>query len=364
LEKAKINAYQLFILIVLFELGSTLLVPIAIEAKQDSWLAVLIGMAGGFCLFLIYYGLYSYYPDISLTEYVQKILGSVLGRILAFFYVLYFMYLAARVIRDFGEMLITFAYWETPLFVLNFLLVLVIVYTVRKGIEVLARTGELLFPLFAFISISGLILIILSGLIEVGNLKPVLEEGSLPVMKTAFTQILYVPFGEVIVFAMILPYLNRPEKAKTIGLVALGVSGLAVALIRALNVSVLGVNLTSRSQFPFLSTVQTIEFAGFLERLDVFFILIVIITVFFKVSVYFYAAVAGTANLFVVKESSRLVYPMGIVVLLLSITIASNFSEHIQEGFQVVPLYVHLPFQVIIPIFLLIIAFLKNRKRA
>jgi spore germination protein KB len=43
----KINAFQLFVLIVLFELGSAIVVGLGMQAKQDAWLAILIGMAGG-----------------------------------------------------------------------------------------------------------------------------------------------------------------------------------------------------------------------------------------------------------------------------------------------------------------------------
>ncbi|MCP3764767.1 spore germination protein [Domibacillus sp. A3M-37] len=363
MEKAKISAYQFFVLIIFFELGTALFLPVGITARQDIWLAFLVGMAGGFCLYLVYYGLYLYYPEIPLTEYAQKILGKALGRILAFLYVLYFMYLAARVVRDFGELLIINFFPDTPLFVVNALLVLVIMYTVSKGIEVLARTGELLFPLLIFIFLSSLLLLGLSGVIQHANIKPVLEEGYLPVLKTAFKETLYFPFGEVLVFAMILPYLNRPKKAKQTGLFALAVSGLILALTKALNVSVLGVDLVQRSDFPLLSAIQTIEVAEFLERLDIFFLLTTLITVFFKVSVYFYAAVTGAANLFAIKKSSQLVYPFGAVLLFLSITMASNYTEHIQEGLHIVPLYMHLPFQVIIPAFFLVIAFFKNKNK-
>ncbi|OLN21437.1 spore gernimation protein KB [Domibacillus antri] len=363
MEKAKISAYQLFVLIVLFELGSALLLPLAIEAKQDAWLAILIGMAGGCCLFFIYYGLYHYYPDILPTEYTQKIIGKFLGRILSFLYILYFMYLAARVLRDFGEMLLIFAYSETPLFVTNSLLIIVIIYTVRKGIEVLARTGELLFVFIGLLAVSGFLLITLSGVIQVTNLQPVLENGMLPVVKTAITQTLYIPFGEIIVFAMIIPYLNRPEKLKRTGLYALGVSGFSLALVMAMNISVLGVSLTARSQFPLLSTIQTIQVEQFLERLDVYFMLTLVIGGFFKIAVFSYAAVTGAANLFNVKEPSRLVYPIGVVILLISMIIASSFSEHIEEGVKVIPLYVHLPFQIIIPTLLLFAAYLKNRNK-
>lgn len=147
MEKAKISGYQLFVLIFLFEMGSALLVPLAGEAKQAAWLVILIAMIGGFLLFFIYYGLCRYYPEQLLTEFVKHILGNFLGRIVAFLYILYFIYLAARVLRDFGDTLLTFAYPHIPLFVANAAFILVVVYTVRKGIEVLVRTGELFFVL-------------------------------------------------------------------------------------------------------------------------------------------------------------------------------------------------------------------------
>ena len=129
-----------------------------------------------------------------------------------------------------------------------------------------------------------------------------------------------------------------------------------------INISVLGVDLTARSQFPLLSTVQTIQVANFLERLDVFFMLGLVIGIFLKISILFYAAVIGTASLFKVQSPSRLSYPFGLIVLFMSMSIASNFQEHIHEGMKVVMYVLHLPLLVVIPIFLLLIAFLKNRK--
>lgn len=363
MEKAKISSYQLFVLIVLFELGSALLVPTAIDAKQDAWIAILLAMIGGFCLFLIYHCLYQYYPEVPFTEYIQKLFGRIFGRILGILYVLYFLYLAARVLRDFGDMLITVAYPETPLFIANALLIIVIFYTVRKGIEVLARTGEIFFILINMLSITGFIMIVVSSLIDLNQLRPVLEEGISPVLKSAFSQTLYFPFGEVIVFAMILIYLNKPKQAKITGLLALGLSGINLALVMAINISVLGVDLTARSQFPLLSTIQTIQIAEFLERLDVFFMIAMIIGGFFKISIFFYAAVTGIATMFNLKEPSKITYPIGLVILFMSLTIASNYIEHNNEGIKLVPMVLHLPFQVIIPVFLLLVAFIKKRHK-
>ncbi len=314
---------------VLFELGSALLVPLAMGAKQDAWLAILIGMLCSFFFFLIYHKLYSYYPDLLPTEYMQKILGKVLGTLLAFIYIVYFLYDASRVLRDFGEMLLTFAYPDTPLFIANALLMLVIIYITRKGIEAIARSGELLFIFMYFLAIAGFILIISSGLIDFKNLQPVLKEGILPVAKVALTETLYFPFTEAIVFTMLLPYLNNPKKANVTMLCATGLSGINLIITMIINISVLGVDLTTRSQFPLLSTVQTIQVADFLERLDVFFMFAMVIGIYFKVSILFYASIISTATLFKIKSPSRLAYPLGIIVLFLSITIASNFQEHL-----------------------------------
>ena len=362
MEKAKISAKQLFILMVLFELGTAMLVPLAMRAKQDAWLAILLGMIGSLALFLVYYKLYWYYPDLLPTEYMQKILGKVMGTLLAFIYILYFMYDASRILRDFGEMLLTFAYPETPLFIGNGLLILVIIYTIRKGIEVIARSGELLFILMYILAVSGFILIVVSGLIDFTNLQPVLEEGLIPTLKVTLSETLYFPFTEAIVFTMILPYLNEPKKAKVTMLCATGLSGINLVITMIINVSVLGVDLTARSQFPLLSTVQSIQVADFLERLDVFFMLSMVIGIFFKISVLFYAVVIGTANLFKIKSPSRLSYPLGIVILFLSTIIASNFQEHLYEGLKIAP-FIHIPLFIIIPPLLLLIAFFKTRKK-
>lgn len=62
-----------------------MLIPLAMDAKQDAWLAILLGMFGSLLLYLIYYRLYRYYPNMLPTEYMQKLLGKVLGSALAFY---------------------------------------------------------------------------------------------------------------------------------------------------------------------------------------------------------------------------------------------------------------------------------------
>ena len=173
MEKEKIKASQLFMLVVLFEMGSAILVGLGADTKQDAWIAILLGLAGGIVLFLVYYRLFLYYPDLPLTSYLQKITGKWIGRVLALLYIIYFIYCATRVLRDFGALLTTTIYTSTPLLVINALMILTIIYGIHKGFEVIARVGELFFLLIYLMAIIGFGLIAISGLIHLENLQPI-----------------------------------------------------------------------------------------------------------------------------------------------------------------------------------------------
>jgi spore germination protein KB len=363
MEKAKIGGIQLFILIMLFEMGSAIVLTLGIQAKQDAWMTILGGLLGGMLLFLVYHRLYLYYPDKTLATYIQDLLGTFVGKVIGFIYVVYFLYLAARVLRDFGELLVTFAYPQTPVLIINAIMMATVVYALNKGIEVLARTSELSFVVLYLLAITGFILVVISGLIKLDNLQPMLENGIQPVLKAVFTETMYVPFGEMVVFTMLLPYLYKPEKAKVIGLSAMALSGLNLTIVSAVNIGVLGVDGFSRSTFPLLSTIQEIEVANFLERLDVLFLITLVIGGFIKISLFFYAAAIGAAEIFRISDYKKLVYLLAPIIIIASLSIADNIFEHAQEGLKIVPIYLHLPLQVVIPILLLIIAFFKNRKK-
>lgn len=363
MEKAKIKASQMFILVVLFEMGSAILVGLGVQAKQDAWMAVLLGLMGGLLLFLIYYRLFKYYPDLPLTGYLQKITGKWIGGLLGLLYIIYFIYHATRVLRDFGELLTTTIYTSTPLIVINSLMILTIMYGIHKGFEVIARVGELFFGIVYFMAIAGIILISVTGLIHIEFLQPVFEYGWKPVVGTALKQTLTFPFGEMVVFTMFLPFLNDQKKVKVACMGGMILAGINVAITAAINVATLGAELFSRSNFPLLTTIGKIQLANFIERLDVLFMLYLVIGGFFKISLYFYAAVAGTADLFKFKNHKMLSFPIGFIILFASVTIASNYAEHIKEGLDIIPFYLNWPFQIIIPSMLLVIAFFRNRKK-
>ncbi|WP_026575594.1 GerAB/ArcD/ProY family transporter [Bacillus sp. UNC438CL73TsuS30] len=362
MNQIKINASQLFVLVFLFEMGSSILFGLGANAKQDAWIAVLLGLAGGLIAFFVYYRLFLFYPELILTSYIQKIAGKWPGRIIAFFYIIYFIYIDARVLRDFGELLVTTVYTSTPLFIINSLMVLTIIYGVHKGLEVIARVGQIYFGIVYLMAIFGFLLIIFSGLIHFEFLKPILENGWKPVFNTVLHETFLFPFGEILVFTMIFPLVNEPKKIKFVCIGGMILSGINITITVIITISTIGPELYTRSNFPLLTTVSRIQLASFIERLDVLFMLYLIIGGFFKISLYFYAAVAATSDLFQHKKMEKLSFPIGLIILFASLTVASTFAEFI-KGLKFIIIYLNWPFEIIIPSLLLLIAFFRNRKK-
>lgn len=361
MEKAKISAIQLFTLMFLFELGSALVVALGISAKKDAWLSILLGMLGGIVLFFIYYFLIRQYPALPLTGFTRKIFGKYVGWVVGLLYVVFFLYAGSRNVRDFGELLLSSTMPKTPLLALNILMVLAVCYVLYLGIEVLARTSEVFIVILITLGLIGNIVIFLSGNINVQNLLPFLENGWKPVLTTAFKLTTFFPFGEIIAFTMLLPYLNQAKLVKRVWLSVLISSGLLLSYTLSINIVVLGVEQVERSTFPLLSTIAEVNLLEFIQRLDVIVVFTFLITMFFKISIFFYCALIGIVDLFHLKSHQQIILPIAIILVFLSMTIAADFSEHIEEGLDIIPYVLYIPLFVVIPLLMVFVTLLRNR---
>jgi spore germination protein KB len=331
-EKAKISPGQLFALLVLFNMGTAILRVLATSAEKDAWLTILLGGMGGLAIFSIYAALYHRFPRLQLTGYMKEIFGKRVGGALGLFYTLFFIHGAARDLREGGELVASSVMNQTPVFVLNVIMTAAIGYVLVQGIEVLARTGQIFLFILVILGIGSSILLVFSGVIELDRLLPVLGKGLGPVIETTLKQTIQFPHEEAVCFTMILPFLNSSGAGLRAGFAAVATSSLILAYTTALNVAVLGIEISSRTIFPMLQTISLINIGEFIQRLDVIVVLTLIIGDFFKVAVFFYAAVAAATDVFRFANYRSLVFPIGFIILLASIMLSGDFSEQIEEG--------------------------------
>ncbi|MGE1195942.1 GerAB/ArcD/ProY family transporter [Priestia megaterium] len=358
MEKAKLSVIQLFALMFIFEMGTALVVSYGTNARKDAWLAILLALCGGVGLFYIFYFLYRQYPNLLFTGYIREIFGKYLGWIIGLLYCLHFLYICGRNVRELGDLLVSSTLSETPLLAINLTLVLVICYVIHLGIEVVGRTAEVFIVVLLLLGAAGNFFVLVSGDVDFHQIRPALEHGWQPIFTTAFPHLLIFPFGEMIAFTMLLPYLNRPQLVKRAWLGAVISSGMILSWTVLLNTSVLGIDVMERSVFPTLTAVGKVNLFDFIERLDAIVVFTLLITVFFKASIYLYAAVIGIADLFKLRTYHQILFPTGTIVIFLSLTMASSFSEQGEEGF--LNHYLSIALLIVVPMIMLLVSVIRN----
>ncbi|CUB08492.1 Spore germination protein YndE [Bacillus cereus] len=359
----KIGFIQLFYIMMAFEVGSTVIYGPGAEAKQDAWLVILVGMTCGLVLMWMYTKLFEYYPGDTLTEMIPKIMGDFIGYPLIAIYILYFLYIAARVSRDFGELITGTFLPKTPIIIVIGGFMVVIVYCLHGGIEVFGRVGEIFFPFLIFVAILTWIIIYSSHVFDIERITPVLEKGVDTVWKAAFPLAVTFPFGEMVVFMMFWSALHNPREVKKLGIMVVLTAGVLLAINMINIISVLGPNSIRTKTYPLLTVVRMAYIGNIVQRIDAVVIITMMIGVFFKVGAFLYGAAMGAAQLFKLVSYRSMVVLFGAIVVLLSLMIATTYMEHVEIGLNKVPIFVHVPFQIVIPGILFIIAIIRKKIR-
>ncbi len=357
----RISKHQLFCLIILFEIGSTTLFALGIDAKQDAWIAILFAMLCGLVLLCIYTELQKHFPGKNFAEIIITLLGKVLGGPLVLLYALYFIYVSTRNLRDFGELIVTTFLPGTPQIVVLIIFMLTVFYILFLGFEVLSRTSEIMLPVVLLFIIGAYVMISISGQVNLRELTPVLASGLKPVLNTAFPLVVTFPFGEMVVFLMYWCYADSKQAIRRTSFLAVGISGLLLIVSVIIIISVLGVNYASTATIPFLEVVKLINIGDILTNLDAIGIMVIFIGGLFKMTLFFYGGVLALTTLFKIKDKRWMILPAGIFTIWLSIVFEPNYPYHVWLGLKLTTKYIHIPFQIIMPILLLIIGWLKKK---
>ncbi|WP_135550079.1 GerAB/ArcD/ProY family transporter [Paenibacillus cymbidii] len=359
LEKGKISIRQFTIAVILYIVGSAILIVPAIlasKAKQDAWIAAIMAVCISLLVIPLYNALGKRFPNMTLAEYSEVIMGRWLGKAIFLSFLTFPFFIATLTLRNIGDFLTTQIMRETPIQAIHIIVMAIVVMSVKLGLETLARAGELFFPWIMLLVIVMVLLV--TPQIKVTNLQPVLEEGFLPLVKAAIPFISF-PFLGSIIFLMISPSVNRPMKAGKALFSGVLLGGILLTAMTVLAIVVIGPGGTARESFPSYEIARRISIGGFLERIEVVMAVIWFLTIFFRLTVLLYVLVLGVAQTFRFREYQFLAIPLGVVTILFSIFEIPNNTYLITFNQTVWPLYAP-TFGLLLPLLLYIVAVLRN----
>ena len=209
MEKEAISQKQAIIIMSTFIIGSSAILGSGTKAKQDIWIATIIAMVMASLIYIVYGRISSLFPGKNIYEIMDVLFGKVLSKIFLLSFIFYAFSLGALVIRNFSEFVRIVSLPETPLCIFAFSAVIINIWAVRGGIELLGRFLSIFFPVYIIMIISVTLLSI--SLFNFDNLKPVLYDGINPVLSASFS-IFTFPFAEVVLFLCLLGNLRKNSR--------------------------------------------------------------------------------------------------------------------------------------------------------
>ena len=106
-EDGIISLQQLTALIIVYLIGrSTLVFPVG-PAAQDVWLTIILGALLASLVMLLWISMGLRFEGIDPIVYTRATLGNVLGTLLTALYMLFFLQVAAGVLRNICELYVT-----------------------------------------------------------------------------------------------------------------------------------------------------------------------------------------------------------------------------------------------------------------
>ncbi|MCY8423056.1 spore germination protein [Bacillus vallismortis] len=356
--KSKITTAQATVIIINYMLAAGVLTLPRTVTEQtkspDGWISVLLG--GGIAIIagIVIVKLSQQYPKETFYEYSGHIVGKWLGAFISLIFITYFLTLSAFEVRVMSEIVVFFLLEGTPSWAIVMTVLWIGLYSITQGLDPIARLFEMIFPVTVIIFLTVALMSI--GIFEVNNLRPVLGDGIMPVLKGVKTTALSFTCSEIML--ILVAFMKKPKKAVKAVIIGTGVVTCFYIITVVMVIGAISVDGVVTRTWPALDLMRSFEISGLIfERFESFLLVIWIMQLFATFTITFYAASLGVSQVFKKKPISCMFGLLPVVFIL------SSMPKNENDVFILGDLVSHLALYIFgaLPILLLVIS--KWRKR-
>ncbi|XID94628.1 endospore germination permease [Paenibacillaceae bacterium WGS1546] len=328
-----ITSAQLANLLIAFTVGSAIVYipnPLSEAADNDAWLALIPAWAFGILVMASILYLYRRHDGASLIEYSRRLIGRFGTLLFAVPLTGMFLFAIPAIVTGIGDFFTSIMMKETPAYVFNGLSLFTAALTVRAGLKVMARMFMLL--TIVMIGFSIVVIVLAIPTYQPAFLLPVMPDGIKPLIHGAFI-VAGFPFGEVLFFSMLLPFVQKEDKG-IVGrrmFAAVTVSGALLTLSTLATLMTFG-PAAGYVKYSLFRLAGEIQIADIFQRLEMIIGIALILGSFMKASVFLLIFNRTLVQLVGLRDERILIYPTALVCLLLSLTMfesPAEFNAHV-----------------------------------
>ncbi|SFD39980.1 spore germination protein KB [Lentibacillus persicus] len=353
IENGRISVLQMAILVYPTIIATAILLLPAItgdQAKQDMWLSPIWASAAGFLAVFLAIRLNNRFPDMTIIQYSEVIVGKFLGKAIGLLFILFLAHNCGVTLREYGEFVKGNFLEDTPLAVIIGSMIFICALAVRGGIEVMARSAQVFVPVVTVLFIVVLLLLIPD--ITPGNVQPVFKDGIMPSLKGATVAAGW--FLEFFVIAFMLPFLRNRKKSAKWSIITVVAVIITMVVTNLVTLFIFGA-LTPTFTYPVMEAARYISIAEFIQHMESVVMAIWVGGIFIKISVLLYITVLSTAQWVRLSDYRPIVFPYAFIIGVLGHWSAENVQELEKFLKETFPIYALL-FLALLPTMLLVTA--------
>ena len=351
------NRQMFFILILTLTSYTSIDFPktVAQSAGRSGWILILAAALVFGCAAAVIVTLNNRFQGKVMFDYSQEIAGSLASRLIAVYYILYFVvvgvYLKIRLVNYLSSNFLP----KTPQAVMLAISVTLFAFVSFKGITNVARLFELYGFAFLLTTIVICAIMLPQGMIY--NIRPLINPNEIKEFPAAIPKFLF-PYGGIEVL-LIVPFAKHNKKAALTAFLTLIFIGFFYVLVVESTISILGINNTTFYSDSFIEAVKVVDIP-IIERTDIFYLTVGLTSLFSGMIMVFLAVLEFACRLFV--KINRHVMTIVCGVVLYALCLFALGIKDITDVLDACAPYMVLASSILLPVTLLILAKAKEKR--
>ncbi|ETT43871.1 GerAB/ArcD/ProY family transporter [Paenibacillus xylanexedens] len=356
---SNINTSEVIIVVINSILGAGILtLPRTISkavGTPDVWISVILSGLIVTTISILLVTLCRRFPGKTVFEFIPEITGQWIAYLLGLLIIVYFVVLCSFEVRVMAEITSMYILERTPTWVTIMVSLWIGIYMLTGGLKVIIRVFSIVLPVT--LVLLALVFLLSSKMFEINNLRPLLGDGFMPVLKGLKPSCLsYSGYEVLLIITAYMVDVKASNKAAIYSILSCTIIYLVTIVTVVGNLSLPGIQTR---MWPTFDMVRSFEIEGFLfERYESLFIVFWLMQIFATYAFKHYFAAIGIRDLFRLKNITSIQFAM-LPVLYVIAYLPKNLEETLALGDFLGNMSIFL--FGLLPLLLLIISFVRKK---
>ncbi|MEC0110713.1 spore germination protein [Paenibacillus taichungensis] len=357
-KQDQLTTVQAAAFIINYMLGAGILTlprtTVTAAGTPDVWISIILSGLLVMLLGIILVTLCRRFPGKTVFQFTEEITGKWFAYILGVIIIAYFITISAFEIRVMADVTGLYLLEGTPVWAIVMVFMWIGFYLISGGVNSMARLYEIILPITLILFVLAIFLS--SNLFEINNLRPVLGEGIMPVIKGLKpTTLAYT--GYEIMF-VVMAFMRNPEKGKKAMvwgiLIPMGIYFITLVMV----IGSLSIEGMKTRTWPTLDLMRSFEIEGLVfERFESLLLVIWIMQIFSTFTITHYAASLGCSQLFKKKQLSWMLILLPIIYIIAMLPENANDTFKLGDAVGYVSIYLF----GVVPLLLLLLSMIRKK---